>query len=192
MNTRGDIISLIKKIWNILIILVLIIEAVLVIMFTAPNLFGIKPFVVTSGSMKPKYEVGSLIYVKKVDANKIKKGDAITFYMSNSNIVATHEVYLIDKENKLFRTYGINNKDENGNIIKDANPVKFNNLIGKPIFTIPYLGYVNRYVTTKPGIYVVILVTFFIIGISFLIDNKKENKKEVEVKENGTKKRKEK
>ena len=159
-------------------------------MFTVPNIFGIKPFVVTSGSMEPKYHVGSLIYVKKMNFNEIKKGDAITFYMSNSNIVATHEVYLIDKENKLFRTYRINNKEENGNIIKDVNPVKFNNLIGKPIFTISYLGYVNRYITKKPGIYIVVFVTLFIVGISFIID--KKEKKEVEVKGNGKHKRKEK
>lgn len=120
--------------------------------------------------MEPKYPVGSLIYVKHIEVENLKEGDAITFYMANSKIVATHQIYAVNKEKKEFITYGINNKDGDGNIIKDVNPVKYDNVIGKPILCIPYLGYINKYITSKPGIYIVIFLTIIIIGISYLID----------------------
>lgn len=129
-----------------------------------------KTYIVTSGSMEPLYPTGSLLYVKKVDAKDIKKGDAITFYMEGSQIVATHQVYEIDKENKQFKTQGINNKDDEGNIIHDAMPVKFKSLIGTPVICIKYLGYINRQITTSPGIYIIFTFTIFIILINLILE----------------------
>ena len=157
--------------------LVIIIEIILVLLFTVPNLFGIKPYVVTSGSMEPKYKVGSMIYVKRFDFNDIKIGDAITFYMKDSTIVATHEVYDIDYQNYMFRTQGINNFDENGNIIHDAIPVSYANVIGKPILNISHLGTLYNYIAKAPGLYIVIGGTGLIVLISFLLDKKKGVKK---------------
>lgn len=167
----------IKRILNLFTYAFLSIEIILVILFTLPNIFSIKTYVVTSGSMEPKLPVGSLIYVKKVDSNTLTKDDAITFYMENSKIVATHKIYDINTKDNTFITYGINNKDEKGNIIKDVNPVTKDRVIGKVIFCIPYLGYINMYLTTKPGIYIVLIVTILVIGLSYLMENK--SKKEV-------------
>lgn len=125
--------------------------------------------------MEPDYPVGSLIYVKKVNPEDIKEGDVITFYLSNGKIVATHQVYEIDREKNQFRTQGINNRDENGKIIHDGSPVKYNSLIGKVVFCIPHLGSINRMITTAPGIYIVIIGTL-IIGIISLIRDYVTNK----------------
>jgi len=136
--------------------------------------------------MEPKYPVGSLIYVKKVEPTEIKKGEAITFYMADSQIVATHEVYLIDEEKQIFKTQGINNRDSQGNIVPDASPVEFSKLIGKPILCIPYMGFVNRYVTTEPGLYIVLFITVMVVMISFILEyitKRNENSKNNSVKE---------
>jgi len=135
-----------------------------------PNIVKIKTYVVTSGSMEPLYPTGSLIYVKKVQPEEIVVNDSITFYMENSKIIATHQVYEIDKENKSFKTQGINNKDEDGNIIHDATPVQYASLIGKPVLCIKYLGYINRLITTPPGMYIIIMFTIFIILIYHIIE----------------------
>lgn len=127
--------------------------------------------------MEPKYPIGSLIYVQKENTSNINIGDVITFYMPSSDIVATHEVYEIDTTNKLFKTQGINNLDSNGNIIHDATPVPFDNLIGKPKLCIPYLGYINKYITNSPGLYIVIAFTILIIVISFLFEEKEGEEK---------------
>ena len=152
---------------------IIAIEIILVIIFWAPNLLGMQTFVVTSGSMEPMYPTGSLIYVKKVEPSEIQVGDAITFYMVNSQSVATHQVYEINKEAQEFRTQGINNKDENGNIVHDGSPVKYNDLIGKPVVCIQYLGYLNRWMTTSPGMYIVLIMTICIISISLILDKYK-------------------
>lgn len=148
------------------------IEGFFVLLFALPALFGIKPYVVTSGSMEPKFKVGSIAYVKKTKEADIKVGDTITFYMKNSNIVATHEVYEVDKKNLLFRTQGINNKDDNGNVIHDANPVLYKDVIGKAIFCIPYLGIIYEFVLKSPGLYIILGITIGAVLISFLIDRK--------------------
>ena len=156
--------------------IIIFIEIVLVILFLGPKLFGINTFVVTSGSMEPIYPVGSLIYVKKVNPEEIKVEDTITFYMNNSKIIATHQVYEIDEENEQFKTQGINNKDNKGNVIHDAEPVGFSKLIGKPILCIKYLGYINRFITQAPGIYIVFVATLIIILINYILERKMEVK----------------
>ena len=143
-------------------------------MFWGSNLLNIKTYVVTSGSMIPRYPIGSLIYVRKVDPEKIKIGDSITFNMKNSSIIATHEVYKIDIKKKLFYTQGINNKNDQGKIIHDAESVPFNSLIGKPVLCIPYLGYLNRIITRKPGSYILIIIALATIIISISSKQRKE------------------
>lgn len=167
------IINTLRKIFNIFLNIVIFAEICLVIVFFVPNLIGMKTYVVTSGSMEPLYPVGSLIYIKTVQPNEVKVNDAITFYMENTEIVATHQVYEIDEEKRQFRTQGVNNKDENGNIISDARPVNFSNLIGKPVLCVENLGYLNRFITTSPGIYFVISFTVFIILIYYILEKKK-------------------
>ena len=135
-----------------------------------PHLFGIKTYVVTSGSMEPEFPVGSLVYVEKVNPSEIKVGDTITFYLKDTNIVATHQVYEVDIKNRLFRTQGINNFDEDGKILHDAEPVYYNFLIGKMKFCIPLLGNVNRFCTTAPGCYILMSAVVVVVVISIIVD----------------------
>lgn len=150
-------------------IVILSLELLFVLVTFVPRLFNINTYVVTSGSMKPKLPVGSLVYVKKTKPQEVKSGNIITFNMSN-DIIATHQVYKIDREKGLFYTQGINNKDENGKIIHDAKAVNYNDLIGVVIYCIPYLGYINKTLTSSPNVYIVISVTFIIVLISFVIE----------------------
>ena len=78
--------------WSIFTTLLLIAAAVLVALFALPRLFGMQLYVVTSGSMEPKYPVGSLLYVQEVEPEDLKVGDAITFLMEDSDSAATHEI----------------------------------------------------------------------------------------------------
>ena len=75
-------------------------------------------------------------------------GDPITFVMNEDLVVATHRVVDIDGENQRFTTKG------DANDAVDGAPVHFKNLIGKPVFCVPYLGYLSDYLTHPPGMYV--------------------------------------
>ena len=159
-----------KQIWNIISTFILTCMVLMLIAFSWCRFLGITPYMVSSGSMEPEYPVGSLIYVKKVPAEQIKVGDDITFYISDDHTIATHQVYEIEDEQ--FRTQGINNKDSDGNILHDAKPISFKDLIGTPVLMIPYLGYVNQFCTTVPGVYILLGAAFGIIAVSWVIDKR--------------------
>lgn len=161
---------MLRKLWNIFVSVCVVVALLLVAAFYIPVFFGIQTFVVTSGSMEPEIPVGSLVYVEKVKPEDIEVGDSITFFLKNTDVVATHQVYEVDSQNQLFRTQGINNRDENGNILHDAEPVYYDSLIGRMRYCIPILGNINRFCTTAPGYYVLMATVLGIVVISIFID----------------------
>lgn len=165
----------VKKVWNvvssILVALVVIFAALLV----GARLFGLQVFTVLSGSMEPAYHTGSLIYVKKVDPATIKVGQAITFLLAEDT-VATHRVIEVvpDEEDPTvlrFRTKGDANDSPDGGL------VHYKNVIGVPVFTIPYLGYVANYIQQPPGMYVAISAGAILLLLVFLPDLFSDDKK---------------
>lgn len=112
-------VKMLVKVWNIFADVLLVIALLLVFAFVGAKFIGYTPYVVTSGSMQSIYPVGSIIYVKEAAPQDVQVGDAITFYLSGDT-VATHQVWEIDTNQREFRTQGVDNLDENGNIIHDA------------------------------------------------------------------------
>ncbi len=143
--------------------------ALLLCAFFGVRLFGLTPYAVLSGSMEPEYPVGSMIYVKAVDPEDVEVGDAITFSLESGTLV-THQVYQIDAESREFRTQGIANIKSDGSISPDAAPVRFDSLVGKPVACIPYLGYVNKFLTSQLGIIVVGTVVAVFVIVSIALD----------------------
>ena len=146
--------------------------------YTVPKIFGMQSFVITSASMEPKYPVGSLIFVEKAEPESIRVGDDITFWMQDTKIAATHQVYENDRDKGQFRTQGINNFDAEGKVLKDALPVEYDALIGRAVFCIPHLGSINRFCTTAPGNVLLIGAALLMSGISFLSDEKSTKKQQ--------------
>ena len=170
---------MIKKTWNIFTSILVGLVVLLAIALVGVRLVGLNPYVVLSGSMEPTYHVGSLIYVKEVDYKELEVGDAITFMLSEDT-VATHRIIevLVDEEDPetiRFFTKG------DANDAPDGSPVHYKNVIGKPVFTIPYLGYLSNYIQSPPGLYVAIAVGAILIMLVFLPvlfeeEEKEENK----------------
>lgn len=156
--------STFRKIWNIVSIILVALVVIIAAFLVGARIFGLRIFTVLSGSMEPKYMTGDLIYVKSVDPNTIKEGDDITFVLNEDLVVGTHRVIKVDSDNKRFYTKGINNK------IADNDPVLFENLIGKPVFRIPYLGYVSNWIQKPPGLYISIAIAILMILAVFLPD----------------------
>ena len=64
------------------------------------SFFNYRIFTVVSGSMVPKYSIGDVLVAKKVDADKIKVGDAVSYLGDRgqfTNKVVTHDVIRIIK-----------------------------------------------------------------------------------------------
>jgi signal peptidase len=159
---------MIKKIWNWISGVLVGIVVLLAIALVGVRLVGLQPFVVLSGSMEPAYHVGSLIYVKSVDYQDLKVGDPIT-YLISQNTVVTHRIVeiLVDEEDPdtvRFFTKG------DANDVADGTSVHYKNIIGKPVFSIPCLGYVSAYIQNPPGMYVAIAAGALLILLVFLPD----------------------
>lgn len=149
--------------------LVLIILGILFAgLFFGVRLFGITPYNVTSNSMAPLYPQGSVIYVAVTEPEQMKEGEVITFTMGE-NLVASHQVYENDVTNQQIRTQGINNHDENGNILQDAEPVPYANVLGKVVFGIPFLGIIHEFLTTPPGLYYAIGMLAFAVLLNCVV-----------------------
>lgn len=168
-----------KKTWDVITTLIVIVVVIFALLLVGVRLLGIQVFSVISGSMEPDYPVGSLIYVKEVDPNDVEVRDVITYVLPN-NMPSTHRVVRIDTENQLFYTKGDANDTE------DGAPVHFQNLIGTPIFTIPYLGFVAHYIQNPPGMYVAIAAGAILLILVFIPDLfMKETKKDEKSPEDG-------
>ena len=157
-----------KKIWNFVSTVLVAVVVLLALLLAGARIFGLQVFTVLSGSMEPTYHTGSLIYVKKVDPFTIQPGRPITF-MLDEKTVATHRVVGVvpDEEDTTvirFRTKGDANEAEDGTL------VHYKNVIGEPVFSIPYLGYLAEYIQHPPGMYVAISAGAVLLLLVFIPD----------------------
>ena len=168
----------VKKIWNTITSLLVILVVIGAMLLGGVRILGYQVFTVLSGSMEPVYHTGSLIYVKDVDYRDLGDGDVITF-MLNEDTVATHRIVGVvpDEEDPSvvrYRTKGDANDAEDGAL------VHYKNVIGSPVFTIPYLGYVANYIQNPPGTYIAIsggAVLMILVFLPDLLGSDEEEKK---------------
>ena len=157
-----------KKLWSVLSTLIVIAVVALAILLAGVRIVGLTPYVVLSGSMEPTYHTGSLIYDKKVDPFTLKEGDVITFMVSEDTLVTHRIVGVVPDEDEpgtiRFRTKGDANDAEDGTL------VHYKNVVGTPVFTIPYLGYFSNWITHAPGKYIAITAAVVFLILLFLPD----------------------
>lgn len=169
----------IKRVWNAVTTVLVGLMVILAALLWGFRLLGYEVLVVQSGSMEPNYHVGSLVYVKPVDASKLETGDVITFELGGG-VRGTHRIIevLDDNGSLSFRTKGDNNDDV------DFNPVLPEAIVGEVKFTIPYLGFLITYIQQPPGTHVTISVVAVLLLLTILPDlifpeeNKKKNQED--------------
>lgn len=131
-----------------------------------PTLFGIMPMVVRSGSMsgdaEDHIEVDDLIFIAKVDHEKLEVGDIIA-YINDDKTIITHRIVGIefDENNELrFITKGDANNANDAPVTKDR-------LIGIYKWRIPKIGRFVMFMQTPIGI---VLAAGVPIAIFFAIE----------------------
>ena len=115
-------------------IIPLVISIVLVIWF-ALGVFPIKPIAIATGSMEKEICVGDVAIIQKCKGNDVNVGDIIEYQMEGYTVI--HRIIEKKQENGEFRfvTKGDNNISPDNEIVRE------NQLIGKVIFKIKYIGY---------------------------------------------------
>ena len=125
--------------------LLLTMAAVLVATIVIPVAAGADRFTVLTGSMQPTYPPGTLIIVKPVDAKDLQLGDAITYQLQPGEpAVVTHRIIASSQNARGERTY---TTQGDANDTPDTKPVVAEQVNGKVWYSIPYLGYVNNWLT---------------------------------------------
>ena len=150
-----------------------VLGTIALILIVAPFIAHIQPglvgadqsFVVVSGSMEPNIPVGSIIFVESdVSAEEIDEGDVITFSKGRNTRTTTHRVHekhvsSVDESKSIsFTTKG----DANEN--PDTERVYRDDIVGKLLFSIPFVGYVISFADTDVG-----WVALVVVPVSLLI-----------------------
>lgn len=202
------------KVWNVFTTLLVVFMMLMAVLLVGVRLVGLTPFTVLSGSMEPAYHVGSLIYVMETDPAKIEVGDPITYVVNEDLLVSTHRVVdiavfyttqkpvldeneqpvLDDSGNPVYEEVALDEPsyyfttkgDANESV--DGTPVYYKNVLGVPVFSLPYLGYLSSWLQTRQGMIMGISIALVIIILTFLPDLLKlveepDKKKSEEAKE---------
>ena len=166
--------------YRIFVSIVAAIALVMVLLIAGVRLIGLTPYTVISGSMEPVYHVGSVIYVKKAQPEKLKVKDPITFYLDGTTV--THRIIEIENtENGLrFYTKGDANNTADGGFVSPEE------IIGVPVIHVPFLGYVFNFVQRPPGLYIVVGVVLLLVILSFLDPTDEPEQKEQQEKQEQT------
>ena len=176
IKKRKKIESIIKKRFNVLVYIILIpiliynislIIQSLVKTSETPNFFGIKTYIIISGSMEPNLQIGDIVIVKKVYQEELKKGDIISFRQGQS--VITHRISeVIEKDGKIqYKTKGDNNNAE------DSGSISYDMIEGKVVKNISKVGNIAIKLQNRGTIIFIILLLYVYILCSGAIKRKK-------------------
>lgn len=134
-------------------------------------------FVVQSGSMEPAIKTGSIAIVRS--SNEYKEGDIITYKSSSSadiknpKFTVTHRIVSIGEQEgtSFYTTKG------DANDAPDSTPISKDLILGKVLFSLPYLGYPVGFAKTQTGFITLIVIPATIIVYSELMTIKEEAKR---------------
>ncbi|MGN0441484.1 MAG: signal peptidase I [Acutalibacteraceae bacterium] len=159
--------SVLKKISNVLLVVVIFILAGVIaltvitrITGNTPTLFGYSIFRVTTGSMEPELMIGDVILTKEIDdVNSLQVGDVITYQGTvgeYTNMMITHKIVKApyeDNGNTYVITKGVANDVED-------QPVEASHIISKFVCKIPFLDLLYSFFLTPWGLLTAIVLIF--------------------------------
>lgn len=165
-----------KKVLNIfyyivILFLILIVGCTFINKGHPPSVFGYSFLNVSSESMEPYIEKGSLVIVKNTNVDKLNTGDVITYFLDNKNVTVTHRIVKINNidNKKVITTKGdANNVEDNRQVTEDM-------IVGKVIFHIKVVGkifiFIKKYFVFFLAA-IIILYVFYLIFLKKLRINK--------------------
>ena len=175
INKRKEKEKIVKRIIEI--IAIILIYNIILIIISSINgkdfsILGYKAYIVNTNSMEPTIEVGDIVIIKKVKAEKLNQGDVITF--THEGEVITHRITKIETEEKStqYITKGDNNNTE------DTLKIKYEDIIGKEILTIPQLGKAMQLLDSKIILLIIILIILICAFVKIQKKEKLENRRE--------------
>ena len=142
---------------------ILIYSIIVFSIFVLP-LFKLNPLSINNNNMMPDFKKGSLVLLVNTDPTEIYIDDVISYtndvepYKYDTNRV-------VDKiiQDRNFIVKGDNNKDKN------EEPVSYISTLGKVVYKIPYLGYINNFITEPLGKMISTIAIFTLLVVPYLL-----------------------
>jgi signal peptidase I len=114
-----------------------------------PEIFGHRVVIVTSGSMEPVFQAGSIILINTQSEPPYQAGDVVMFSQANqTEMNVTHRIIDVTESEggRYYQTKGDNNA------VPDQELITSENILGLYAgFTIPYLGYFFSFIRSREG-----------------------------------------
>lgn len=167
--------SKVKKIFNILgTILLIVLVAVVILMFNArisgeaPNVFGYQIFRVSSGSMEPELMIGDVILVKDAKPEDVKAGDIVTYKGEEGDLddkFITHKMLedpVYTDGHYIFKSQGVAE-----GTLPDPDWYE-DQLVGVYVCKIPFIDSVYSFFVTPYGLITFVLVIVLLFGYELI------------------------
>lgn len=175
INKRKENAKIAKKVIEIL--AVILIYNIILIAISSENvnlinLFGYKSYVIKTNSMEPTINVNDVVINKEIQQEELNVGDVITFQYKGE--VITHRITKIDNEADVIQ---YTTKGDNNNI-EDTFKITYENIKGKHVLTIPYLGMVVQLLENKLLFLIILLIILIFMFAQLQNQEKKDNRRE--------------
>lgn len=166
----GDMKKIFKLTYYILIAL-LVFLALVVVSGNLSLKVPLRAYNVETGSMQPAIKAGSVVFV--VPKDHYQADEIITFYTSSDNKnTATHRVVSVEEDADIGKLAYETKGDANDTA--DRGVTDHSRVVGKVVFTLPYLGYPVSFAKTQIGFVALIIVPAALIIYSEMISIKTE------------------
>lgn len=123
-----------KKITIFYSIVIFLIFLLAIVTVVIPKVLSVTPYLIKDEAMAPEYKKGGLVFVGE-EPEPIHVGDTITYYENQGKAIKTRRVLAVDSQIDGYFVKGDNN------IKAEMGLVHERNLIGRPRFYLPYLGF---------------------------------------------------
>lgn len=148
-------------------VVIVAVVAAIVVSVLIPRVAGATPYTILTGSMRPTMPPGTLVVMKPAEPEDIGIGTVITYQLrSGKSTVVTHRVVstVLGGDGEIsFRTRG------DANEATDLKPVRPVQIKGALWYKVPYLGYVNKYITGKERhITMIVVVSGLLLYAAFM------------------------
>jgi signal peptidase I len=157
------------KVWGSRLGMAIAVTAIAMVLLVSvgPKVLPYQTFFVRSGSMSPTFDTGSLIFLKKVDAAALERGDVITFERPDRpGTLITHRIVAVESgaSGMVFETKG------DANAQPDSWRVPASGDGWKYAFHVPTIGYLFSYLGTSQARMALLAIPAALLAMLSLID----------------------
>ena len=141
------------------------------------KLFGISFFRMKTDLMKDDINKNDFIIVKEVNENELQEGDIIAYQINGKTRI-----------NKIFKTQqGEYTTKSNKNYYPDIEKISYNQIIGKKVAIMPFLGIVLSILQSKiTTAFILIVLILYFLRNKYLYEKRKERARKKKKIEKGT------